>query len=250
MEIMIYDGSFQGWLTAVFELYERKLQQASIIPSTRFCSILFGETREVITDERKAIRLWSGLTKYLSVDARMKVFRAFLSELPRVENQLLAYVRYAIGQHGAEHDFGHPAVLFVEQTARKVYREKHRMEAFVRFRKAADNLFTAVVEPDFNVLPLIRDHFEKRYADQRWMIMDLKRKYGLYYDGEQTVYVEPGDSDRDSCVHIDLDSTDEAYSNLWCNYFSSVNIRARKNQKLHLRHMPKRYWKYLPEKGA
>ena len=37
-------------------------------------------------------------------------------------------------------------------------------------------------DPDFNVLPLIRKHFLKRYADQQWIIYDLKRDYGLYYN--------------------------------------------------------------------
>ena len=38
------------------------------------------------------------------------------------------------------------------------------------------------------------------------------------------------------------------YQQLWQLYFASVNIPARKNMKLHIRHMPRRYWKYLTEK--
>jgi probable DNA metabolism protein len=41
---------------------------------------------------------------------------------------------------------------------------------------------------------------------------------------------------------------ESAYQYLWKNYFTSVNIVSRKNTKLHLRHIPKRYWKYLTEK--
>ena len=44
------------------------------------------------------------------------------------------------------------------------------------------NYITAIVQPDFNVLPLIEKHFRERYADQRWLIYDVRRKYGLYYD--------------------------------------------------------------------
>jgi hypothetical protein len=38
---------------------------------------------------------------------------------------------------------------------KQVGREKHRMEAFVRFKKAKDGLFLSLVKPDFNVLPII-----------------------------------------------------------------------------------------------
>jgi probable DNA metabolism protein len=43
-------------------------------------------------------------------------------------------------------------VLTVQQTSRKVHREKHRMEAFVRFQLTKDQLYFAIVQPDFNVL--------------------------------------------------------------------------------------------------
>lgn len=56
------------------------------------------------------------------------------------------------------------------------------MEAFVRFKKCQDGLFLSLVQPDFNVLPLIERHFRNRYQDQRWLIYDEKRNFGLYYD--------------------------------------------------------------------
>ncbi len=45
-----------------------------------------------------------------------------------------------------------------------------------------------------------------------------------------------------------LDEKEELYQTLWQQYFQSVNIKARKNMKLHIQHMPKRYWKYLVER--
>jgi probable DNA metabolism protein len=44
-------------------------------------------------------------------------------------------------------------------------------------------------------------------------------------------------------------SEDEKYQSLWRNYFESVNITQRNNPKAHLRQLPRRYWKYLPEKS-
>ncbi|MGB1209996.1 MAG: DUF4130 domain-containing protein, partial [Lacinutrix venerupis] len=39
------------------------------------------------------------------------------------------------------------------------------------------------------------------------------------------------------------------FQQLWKDYFKSTNIKSRKNMKLHIQHVPKRYWKYLSEKS-
>ncbi|MNL65412.1 hypothetical protein D3C87_1897410 [compost metagenome] len=45
-----------------------------------------------------------------------------------------------------------------------------------------------------------------------------------------------------------LDPGEQMYTLLWQDYFKSTNILARKNMRLHVRHVPRRYWKYLSEK--
>ena len=83
------------------------------------------------------------------------------------------------------------------------------------------------------------------------MIYDGRRKYGLYYDKNEVSMVTISfDSETSSGKSIkSLYNTSELlYQKLWQQYFSSVNIEARKNMKLHIQHMPKRYWKYLTEK--
>ena len=35
---------------------------------------------------------------------------------------------------------------------------------------------------------------------------------------------------------------------LWRRYFSAVNISQRDNPRLHLSQLPRRFWRYLPEK--
>jgi probable DNA metabolism protein len=150
-----------------------------------------------------------------------------------------------------EKDFSNAAVLAVTQTAKKVWREKHRMEAFVRFQKTGDQLFYSFIEPDYNVLPLLAKHFQQRYADQRWLIYDGKRHYGLYYDLQQVTEAYMSfseDTANGKDVRPAYDASEVMYQQLWQQYFQSVNIKARKNTKLHIQHMPRRYWKNLPEK--
>ncbi len=125
------------------------------------------------------------------------------------------------------------------------------MEAFVRFQKLKDGLYYSLVQPDYNVLPLISNHFEDRYANQRWLIYDSYRKYGLYYNLNSVEEVQlrfTDDAPNGSTMASMYDESEDLYQRLWQQYFSSVNIAARKNTKLHLQHMPRRYWRNLVEK--
>jgi len=249
MHILIYDGSFEGWLTAVFEVFEYKLGETEIVTENETTS-LFGRVKLIYTEEAKARRVWKGLAAYLTKEGLGQIWKTFLSERPRRETYLLHFVKLVFERkEPVNKDFTQPSVVYLTQTARQVHREKHRMEAFIRFKKAVDGLFVATVEPDFNVLPLIRSHFEKRYADQRWLIYDLSRKYGLYYDLEKTTMVSLSPTDEGGSISsFELDPDEEAWQQLWQKYFSSANIVARKNLKLHIKHMPLRYWKHLTEK--
>lgn len=252
MEVLVYDGSFNGLLTAVFEVYERKFAQVNICPENQAQQGFFGGQQLIETNLLKSERVWKGLKDRISPVAQNQVYHTFLSEETGIENCILRYIQYAFSNKlSIENNYSNADVLKVVQTAKKVRREKHRMEAFIRFQLTKDNLFYGICQPDFNVLPLIEKHFRTRYADQRWMIYDALRKYGIYYDLEKVERVEINFNEETSNGHdisIIYNENEELYQCLWQQYFKSVNIVARKNTRLHIQHMPKRYWKFLIEK--
>jgi probable DNA metabolism protein len=249
MKPVLYDGTFEGFLTVVFEVYEYKILQPKIRRGNVAEGSLFGDVHVVHTNTSKAKRVLAKLDQKILKTSINQLYKSFLSELIGIENSLLRYIQYVItGKPGAENDYGHPDVLMVQQTSRKVHREKHRMEAFIRFQLTKDKLYYAIIQPDFNVLPLIANHFKERYADQRWLIYDCRRKYGLCYDlrevSEVMIHFNEGNSEEENVY----DEKESLYQELWKQYFDSVNIKARRNMKLHIQHVPKRYWKYLIEK--
>ncbi|MGB4774776.1 MAG: TIGR03915 family putative DNA repair protein [Daejeonella sp.] len=249
---VIYDGTWLGFLTAVFEVYERKLDLVHIYKQEHFQPGVFGDQLPIHTDEQKAKRVWKGLESKLSAAALKSLFSCYLSELDGIEDTLLAYVRLAFSSdQSIEQAYADPAVLRVVQVNRMVHREKHRMEAFIRFQLTRDNIFYAAIEPDFNVIPLISAHFKRRYADQKWIIYDLKRKYGIYYDlerVEEVTFTFTPDTNVCDTNTIYFKEDEALYQVLWKDYFKHVNIVSRKNTRLHVQHVPKRYWKYLTEK--
>ena len=184
----------------------------------------------------------------LSTKGSHDVYSSFLSGLPDIENTLLQFIQLILKTHDAEVAYGNPAVLKVSQVSKMVHREKHRMEAFIRFRLTNNGIYYAHIEPDFNVIPLIASHFKKRYADQRWLIYDLKRKYGIYYNVETVEEITIEFANSSTADELMFCEAEEEYQTLWKDYFKHVNIESRKNTKLHLQHVPKRYWKHLTEK--
>ena len=250
--IYITDGSLEGLLCAVFEWFERKPGHILLKTKALYQPDAFTSALLIHNDPKKADRVWKGLQAKLDKGWMRRFYCTFLSELPEAYTSLFEFSCYLFSSpKGAEANYGNEHVLSVAQTARKVEREKHRMEAFIRFQHTADGIFYCGIDPDFNVLPLLLTHFKNRYADQQWIIYDLKRGYGLYYN---LAKVEEIQMEVDSGHHLappsteKLDEKEALYTLLWKDYFKSTNIVARKNTKLHIRHVPKRYWKYLTEK--
>jgi len=208
----------------------------------------------VITDLKKADRVWNKVGKIATRQAQDTIYRAFLSENPDIENDLLYLMRAIFSSKNPSiiyKNYTDPIILKIAKTVKMVNREKHRMDAFVRFKLTRDGIYTAIIEPDFNVLPLNSKHFKNRYADQKWLIYDIKRNYGVFYDLNETQCVEIEFFNNlaiDNLTKEYICPEEESFQALWQQYFNSTNIASRKNLKLHIRHIPKRYWKYLVEK--
>ena len=198
----------------------------------------------------KAKRVWSAYKSKANCLKPQQLFNAFLSEIKGIELKLLYYLQDIFNDSKTGKDFSNKITLTLSQVSKMVGREKHRMEAFVRFQLLEDELYFAKISPDFDVLPLISKHFEGRYADQKWVIYDLKRNYGIYYDLKQPQFVtfESKNTLKKILNFNTYCSEEKAWQNLWSTYISSVNIKSRKNSKLHKQHIPTRYWKYLTEK--
>ena len=87
-KILVYDGSFNGYLTAIFTAFEQKLVIADIQKDSQSQSGLFSDVETVYTDVDKAKRVWNGIEKKSNTTIK-NIYFAFLSENPGIE--LLLY---------------------------------------------------------------------------------------------------------------------------------------------------------------
>lgn len=243
MKILLYDGSFEGFMTAVFTAFEQKLTKAVHITCRCDEQSLF-ESLTIPTDLQKYTRVKQGIETKLSYALFDDIYTAWLSHLPDMEDQLLALI--ALGFESGkdiQHMLQHPVVEACMKAANKVHREAHRFLGFVRFRQYHD-LYISDIEPDFDILPLISPHFIDRFISQPFLIRDARSRTALVYNGAQSMIL----SYEQSPALWDVSPSDE-FENLFKTYYDAMAINERKSKKRAMRLMPQKYWKNLPEKA-
>ena len=253
MKIYTYDNTFEGFLTCVFDCYNRKDFPVDICSRNGEQRYLFVESIDISTDSKKAERVWKGIQKHLSGRNKQLLFYAYLSEELGIEMKIYRFLRRMFSGHlNLETDYGDPDVLHLTQTSQKVKKEAMRMLQFVRFQRTQDQMYFCGIEPKYDVIPLIINHYQKRFADQRWLIYDLRRNYGILYGSEkveEVVLTKKQFNAYNGQVKEELlHEGEDFYQKLWRSYFKHTNIEERKNLKLQRQHMPRRFWRYLPEK--
>lgn len=255
MTIFTYDKTFDGLLTVVFDAYFRKTFPDALLHEGEPLPLFYDQVVEVVTDEEKSGRVWAGLQKKISKSALSMLTTCWLSELPEVDGLLFRYIRKAIDAPSSiELNFGDPDVLELSKIWKRVNWEKLRIIQFTRFQKASDGTFFAPFEPVHNALPLTIPHFKDRFADQKWLIYDLKRQYGYYYDLQTVTEVTFDTGEESHLITGRLDESlmaedEKMLQQMWKAYFKSIAIKERLNPRLHRQHIPIRYWKYLTEKN-
>jgi len=255
MTVLSYDNSFDGFLTLVFESYRLKILPDAIVGTGNNQAFLFSEQLFIDAEEEKADRVWRKIIEKTSKDNADRIYRVFMSEVPDAPMMIFEFIRLMNQkQYNIETDYTLPPVMAINRLHRKVAREADRIRMFTRFQKTAENSYFASFSPQYNVLPLIIHHFSDRFADQEWIIYDLKRNFGFYSDKKETVRisfsdlpVNPVNGQLYDSYH---DPDEKQFQKLWRKYYDSITIEQRKNYKLHRQMLPKRFWRYLTEKNT
>ena len=257
MTVYVFDHTLDGLLTAVFDSFFLHQQPEFLLAEGEQLPLFADEPHHVVTDSEKAERVWKGLEKHLSKDGLRMITVSWLSEERALNQPLFNFICKVFRREpfdSYECNASDPDVLEVRNTCRRVLHEQLRMKQFIRFQKAKDGTYLAVVSPDHNVLPLIIDHFQDRFNDQPWLIYDAKRHYGFYYDGQTVIHITFED---EAAVPFNLSNgkldaevlseNDQIVQQLWRTYFKAICIKERMNPRKQLSDMPRRYWKYMTE---
>lgn len=137
-------------------------------------------------------------------------------------------------------DKADPDVRRMEDLARQVRRDIHKMRAFVRFRAVedeGDEHYVAWFEPEHHILRANAGFFVRRFTTMRWSI--LTPRGSLHWNGNALQEGPPA-------TRADAPSGDPVEA-LWRKYYASIFNPARLKVGAMLKEMPRKYWKNMPE---
>jgi len=252
--IYVYDNSFDGFLTVIFEVYASKQQPVQIVSERNWQPGFFDNPIQITTDPAKSERVWNGIAARTDKRISRMFYLAFASELPNIEMTLYKYLEKLFADATGTYykNLLDENSFELYQISRKVSFEIHRFTGFVRFQETSDGLLFAAIEPDHDILSLLAPHFMRRFGNQPWVIYDSKRDKGIFYKKPEIHEITLSDKQFNTItgdIANDAKSENEdLYRSLWKAYYKAINIPERKNTRLMLRLLPRRYWKYLHEK--
>ena len=239
----IYDGSFDGLLCIVFDSYINKTIPENIVCND-YCINLFNTYKKITTDYEKSKRIYNGIVKNVSYKTLYYSYNVFLSNEMNKEILILNYLLlgFEIGNK-IDHLLSNPIVLDIQKISKRVLNECHRFKGLTRFIKISNNLFYSKIHPDNNIIEYLGNHFIKRLPNENFIIHDKIRNIAFLYNTSTYIIVEAEN------LEINSMSEDEIYfQNLWKCFYNTISIKERKNPRLQMQYMPKKYWQDLIEK--
>ncbi len=234
-KVLIYDGSFNGFLTVVYQAFDKKTDVTDIQKNRIAQRGLFSATETVFTKMGKARKVWNGIQSK-SNSAIENIYFAFLSETNGVELLLYRYIKKLFSPTDTLHlNFTTGSMVRIGQLAKAVRKEKHHIETFIRFQLTQDQLRFATISPEFDVLPLITKHFRSRHANQQWLIYDIKRKYGVHHNLKKTEIISLNlNGMYNNVIQEGKTFSGQCHNseNQYNDYFKKIDVRSRINAKL------------------
>jgi uracil-DNA glycosylase len=121
-----------------------------------------------------------------------------------------------------------------------VWRDEHKMHAFVRFREIAidgKSRFAAWFEPEHHIVELAASFFVDRFSNMDWSILTPERC--VHWHDRQLSFTDG--------VPKSEAPSEDAVEDIWRSYYASIFNPARLKTKAMQTEMPKKYWRNLPE---
>ena len=243
-KLYIYDGTIDGLFTIIFDSYTQKTIPKNICSKDIYISNFIDKLVNIETDYEKSKRIFNGIEKNISQEILYEVYDAFLSCNPSKEMAILKYILHGFTIGPKIHNMlSLDYVLEVQKLRRAVLRETDKFYGILRFIQVGNNLYYASMHPDNNIIEKIANHFIVRLPNQNFIIHDKNRNIAMLYNQKNSCIIEvPKDFKISKISEKELD-----FQSLWKTFFNTIAIKERKNPKLQMQYMPKKYWQDLVE---
>ena len=101
----------------------------------------------------------------------------------------------------------------------------------------------AVIHPKNYILPLLRGHFCGRFPEENFMIYDAVHQAVLLYQDHKPQLLELAEP----LVLPPPSAREQQFQALWKQFYKTLEIKARHNERGRMTHCPKRFWVDMTE---
>lgn len=242
--ILLYDGTFEGFLSLVYEVYYEKLHVNTIVkklPET----LLFERFHEVFSDEAKARKVLDAIIKHFTKEQQRTLFNIFLCDTSEHEMALLEYIRIGFKNRNVLQNINNPNLFYIQTLEKELLSLVHKMYGFTRFEELDNGTLYAKIETKFNIVPFLGDHFCKRLGNIPFIIHDVKRSLAFVKNDEMREIRSIAAFDAPT-----VSSEEEKFKALWKSFFKAAAVQERLNPKLQKSWVPLLYRTYMYEFDA
>src|SRR5574344_2104727 len=239
--ILVYDGTFEGFLSLVYEVYYKKLKPIKIY-RTLPNEMIVDDIIKIDTTKEEYEKVLNALKIKFPNEMIEKILNIFMCDSKDFELALLEYIIIGFKESKQLFNINNSCVFYLNSLEKELFRNVHKMTGFIRFEELEDKTLYAKIESKFNVVYFLGKHFLKRFNNQNFIIHDINRKLAFvkmqsdYSIKEVAFFDEPNYSQNE-----------EKFQKLWKSFFSGVTINERTNLKLQTQMVPLLYRTYMSE---
>lgn len=240
MKIIVYDGTFEGFLTVIFtqykEIFKIKIERGKD-------QISFLDQKYIKTDFEKAKRVEDSIKKNISKDFFCDIKIALKSDYKNKDTIIARLIKLSFLKGEKITKSTNEYAIAFNKMIKNYGREAHAFMGLLRFKEIQEGFLFAKYESHNDILEDLSRHFLQRMPKEKFVIYDKNRNKAFV-----SIY---GNFEVVEILNLDIKESkkEEFFQNLWIGFYDAIAIKERKNKKLMIENMPKKYWKYLPEKN-
>ncbi len=238
---LVYDGTFEGFLSLVHEVYYKKIQPLVItkeLPDT----LILDDIVTIEYDEQNSLKVLEAMKTKFTKRNFETILNIFMCDSVYFELDLLHFIILGFKNQRELSNINISFVQNIQNLQKELFRHNHKMSGFIRFVELDDGTLYGKIETKFNVVYFLGKHFLARFNNQRYIIHDIKREIAFIKDDNFT-----GIQKIASFQEPKVSDDEKKFSTLWKTFFNSVAIESRTNKKLQQQMVPLIYRTYMSE---
>ncbi|MCI8300901.1 MAG: DNA metabolism protein [Lachnospiraceae bacterium] len=259
MYIFLCEDNIDGIFTGVYDAWASRRGHANVAlssaPSENYS--LFHEYIRVQTDPEKSAKVARTLQKRMGAETYEELCQAASAvdlsfakkHVPDKADSIYKTIVLALSLPDSSkvlNYLGEPYVNRVFQLSRSTGNEAHHLLGFLRFQELENGILFAKIHPKNDVLPFLGAHFADRLPQENFMIYDENRHLAVLHPSKKGFFITDTEGlDLETLQR--LSPKEREYQKLWCRFFDSIAIEARKNPKLQKQNLPKRFRQDITE---